>query len=232
MVQSEISDILLMEKILIACQEEQLSILGLLGQWDFCQRLWNLFKQKAIILNDTFISKEILYAVDPLKQIRSDEPNVRFLLPSDYPQWQPLRIEYLKEEGLPNDLLKHHNHDLFLEKVKNKISWGYFLQGQLVAMADLNAKAMDLGQVGGVYTIPTHRKKGFAQSVMRKLVSDARNVHQIRKLIIFTGETNHPARRLYESLGVHPLGHYALMFGNNNSPEDRLGGGPKKGENR
>ncbi len=220
LVQSEISDRRLSEKILTASQEEHLPILGLIGPWDFCQRLWGLVHEKSIILHDTFISKEILYTVDLSKQIVSDEPNVRFLLPDDYPQWQPLRVEYLKEEGLPNDLLKHHDHQLFLEKVKNKISWGYFLQGQLVAMADLNAKAMDLGQVGGVYTIPNARKKGFARSVMRRLMTDAKNIHKIRKLIIFTGENNHPARRLYESLEVHPIGYYGLMFGNNHSPKD------------
>lgn len=216
-VQSEVSDVPLMKKILAACREESLPILGLLGPWDFCQRLWNLFKEKAILLHDTFISKEILYSVDLSKQTLSDEAHVRGLLPSDYLQWKPLRIEYLREEGLPNDLSEEQTHALFLEKVENKISWGYFLQQQLVAMAEFNAKAMDLGQVGGVYTTPTQRKKGFAQSVMRQLITDARKVHQIRKLIIFTGENNHPARRLYESLGVHPVGYYALMFGNHNS---------------
>ncbi len=58
---------LLMKKILIACQEEGLPILGLLGPWDFCQNLWNLFREKAIILPDTFISKEILYYRRPLE---------------------------------------------------------------------------------------------------------------------------------------------------------------------
>ncbi|MBI3900558.1 MAG: hypothetical protein HY324_00240 [Chlamydiia bacterium] len=124
LVQSEISDRKLSEKILTVCQEEQLPILGLIGPWDFCQRLWGLAHEKSMILHDIFVSKEILYTVDLSKQIVSNEPNVRFLLPDDYPQWQPLRIEYLKEEGLPDDLLKHHDHELFLEKVKNRISWG------------------------------------------------------------------------------------------------------------
>jgi len=216
-VQSEISDMLLMKKILIACQEEGLPILGLLGPWDFCLSLWNFFREKAIIMYDTFISREILYTVDLSKQMLLDEPHVRGLLPSDYLQWKPLRIEYLREEGLPNDLSEEQSHALFLEKVESKISWGYFLQQRLVSMAEFNAKAMDLGQVGGVYTTPAHRKKGFGKSVMRQLITDARNVHQIRKLIVFTGENNHPARRLYESLGLHPVGYYALMFGNNNS---------------
>ena len=218
LVQSEISDRRLSEKILTASQEEQLPILGLLGPWDFCQSLWNLFREKAIILNDSLVAKNILYTLDPSKQMVSDEPHVRLLLSSDYPQWKRLRIEYL--EGLPNDLSEEQNHELFLEKVNNKISWGYFLQGQLVAMADLNAKATDLGQVGGVYTIPNARKKGFARSVIRRLMTDAKNIHKIRKLIIFTGENNHPARRLYESLDVHPIGYYGLMFGNNHSPKD------------
>jgi GrpB-like predicted nucleotidyltransferase (UPF0157 family)/predicted GNAT family acetyltransferase len=216
-VQSEMSDRPLMEKIITACQEEELSILGLLGQWDFCRSLWNLFREKAIILHDTFIEKESLYAVELSKQALSDEPNVRILLAGDYPQWKPLHIEYLKEEGFPNDLSKEQTRALFLEKVAGKISWGYFLEQRLVAMAELNAKAMDLGQVGGVYTTPTQRKKGFAQAVMRQVMTDARNVHQIRKLIIFTGENNLPARKLYESLGVHPTGSYALMFGNKNN---------------
>jgi len=217
LVQSELSDRRLSEKILTACQAEDLPILGLLGPWDFCQHLWNLFKEKAIIINDNLITKNILYTLDPSKQMISDEPHVRLLLPGDYPQWKRLRIEYL--EGLPSDLSEEQNHELFLEKVKNKISWGYFLQEQLVAMADLNAKAMDLGQVGGVYTVPSFRKKGFARSVMRQLIIDAKNIHQIRKLIIFTGENNHPARKLYESLEAHSVGYYGLMFGNNHSPK-------------
>ncbi len=213
MLQSEIASQQLLENILGSCQKENLPILGLLGPWDVCHHLWKLLKEEHVILQDTFISKEILYSIELAKQQIGDEPNVRFLLPSDYAQWEPMRAEYLKEEGLPNDLEPHQKRELFLEKVEKQISWGYFLQGQLVAMAELNAKAMDLGQVGGVYTAPLHRKKGFARAVMRQLIRDSLRVHRIRKLIIFTGENNLAARKLYESLGVHPIGYYALMFG-------------------
>ena len=44
-------------------------------------------------------------------------------------------------------------------------------------------------------------------------MKDAKDLHKIRKLIIFTDETNTKARKLYESLDVHPVGYYALMFG-------------------
>ena len=64
-----------------------------------------------------------------------------------------------------------------------------------------------------VYTLPAHRKQGLSTAVMQQLMLDAKQLHHIRKLIIFTGETNQSARRVYESLGVTPVGNYALLFG-------------------
>jgi GrpB-like predicted nucleotidyltransferase (UPF0157 family)/predicted GNAT family acetyltransferase len=212
-VQSTSTEEWVLEKILDGCLEERLPILGLLGEWDFCQHLWALLKKRGIIHHETFISKEILYTVDINQQNLSGDPHVRLLGAEDYSQWKLLCIDYLKEEGLSNDLSEEQLHEHFLEKVAEKISWGYFLEQKLVAKAELNAKSMDLGQVGGVYTTPVHRRKGFGQSVMHQLIKDAKDLHQMRKLIIFTGETNHPARKLYESLEHHHGGYYALMFG-------------------
>lgn len=60
--------------------------------------------------------------------------------------------------------------NIFLTKQKKRISWGLFLDNILVSIADLNAKALDLGQVGGVYTTPSFRQKGCSRSVMRQLL--------------------------------------------------------------
>lgn len=40
-----------------------------------------------------------------------------------------------------------------------------------------------------------------------------RNTAVMRKLIIFTADTNLSVRKVYESLGVIPVGYYALLFG-------------------
>ncbi len=214
---SLLDDDWIFEKILEACKDEHLPMLGLLGEWNFCRRFWDLIKQKKLIQKDTFISKEILYTADLCQQSPFDNPNVRLLTPEDYDQWEPNCIAYLEEEGLPNDLSQEQQRELFLEKVKEKIAWGYFKDGNLVSMAEFNAKARDLAQVGGVYTDPCLQAQGYAQAVMRSLMRDARDLHKIRKLIIFTGETNTKARKLYESLNVHPAGYYALMFGENHA---------------
>jgi predicted GNAT family acetyltransferase len=72
---------------------------------------------------------------------------------------------------------------------------------------------LDLGQVGGVYTVPSFRQKGYSRSVMQQLLLDAKEIHQIRKMIIFTGDQNFPAQKLYTSLGVSKIGFFALLFG-------------------
>jgi RimJ/RimL family protein N-acetyltransferase len=198
--------------VLAACQEEPIPLAGVVGNWDFCNAFWQFLKDKQLIQKETFASQEILYNIH-LSATLPTRPEVRFLIESDYSQWKPLRLDYLKEEGVPNDLSDDQLLRVFLDKVEHKIIWGFFIEDKLVSIADLNAKALDLGQVGGVYTVPQYRQKGYSKSVMQQLLSDAKNLHAIRKLMIFTGMNNLPAQRLYESLGVQRVGYFALLFG-------------------
>jgi GNAT superfamily N-acetyltransferase len=176
------------EMVLKSCLEESISLTGLVGNWEFCNPFWNFLKNKKVIQTETFNSKEILYSIDLSNVSSLPQPNVRLLTEADYLQWKPLRLDYLMEEGVPNDLTDEQLFDIYLDKVRKKIIWGFFLQDKLISIADLNAKALDLGQVGGVYTIPSFRKKGYSKSVMQQLLLDAKKLHSIRKLIIFTGE--------------------------------------------
>lgn len=122
-------------------------------------------------------------------------------------------MAYVAEMKFPTNLTEEQMRSMFLSKVAAKTVWGAFSGKQLAAIGDLNAKALDLGQVGGVYTAPAFRKQGMAKSMMQRLATDAKELHGIRKLIIFTGENNAAARKLYRSLGAHEAGHYALLFG-------------------
>jgi GNAT superfamily N-acetyltransferase len=201
------------EMVLKSCLEESMSLTGLVGNWEFCNPFWNFLKNKNVIHTETFNSKEILYGIDLSNISILPQPNVRLLTEEDYLQWKPLRLDYLIEEGVPNDLSDEQLFDIYLDKVRKKINWGFFLQDKLVSIADLNAKALDLGQVGGVYTIPSFRKKGYSKSVMQQLLLDAKKLHSIRKLIIFTGEKNFAAQKLYNALGVQHIGYFSLLFG-------------------
>lgn len=202
--------------LLSACRGEPFPIRGVLGEWNFCWAFWHYLKSEGVIREDVHISKEILYEALLTDHVSPKDARTQLVRPlegTDYAHWLPLRDAYLQEQGLPNDLTKVQLHGEFMSKTSQRIAWGLFQDG-LIATAELNARAFDVGQVGGVYTIPAHRGQGIAKALMRGVFRDAEALHKIRKLLIFTGERNAPARRVYESLGVHPIGHMALLFGN------------------
>lgn len=213
LIHSEKSDVAFFNAVVKSCLEENIPISGLLGEWEVCSRLWRVLKEKGIIASETFVSKEVLYATDIQHQIIEAQPNVRLLQQADWVQWIDLRMAYIEEMKLPSQQSIDEIRMEFKMDVELKIAWGLFLDKDLVSIADLNAKAMDLGQVGGVYTVPKYRKKGFSSAVMRQLMHDVKHIHNLRKLIIFTGEDNVSARKVYESLGVAAIGNFALFFG-------------------
>lgn len=212
LVQSSISEEIF-ELIIESSIEEGIPITGLIGKWEVCSPLWETLKEKKIIKEETFGQKEILYTIEPSTQ-ETINSHIRVLRKDDLSQWLPMRMEYLDEDGFPSHFSEEALTSFFLEKVEKQIVWGYFLEKTLVSIADLNAKAFDLGQVGGVYTLPSHRCKGYSKAVMRHLFHDCKARHHLRKLIIFTGIDNLPARTVYESLGSQEADAFALFFGN------------------
>ena len=212
LIQSEVRQPIF-ELVLREVQKENIQLKGLLGEWEFCSLLWSFLKEKNVIKQETFASKEVLYRMDLQKLAFPRQKNVRFLQAGDFLQWKRLRKDYIKEVGLVGDLNDEQLQVEFLRRVQKKICWGLFLDGELVSLADLNAQAFDLGQVGGVYTVPAFRNRGYSKAVMKQLACDAKNVLLLRKLLIFTDVGNQPARSVYESLGVDTAGFYAISFG-------------------
>lgn len=200
------------QAIIEACLDEKIPISGVLGEWNCAYVLWNLLKHKNIIQKDLFIEREILYTLEVASTAYLPDPHARLLQAMDCDLWITLRENYTKEMGFPSNTMEEMRAE-FVTKVAQKITWGFFLEEQLVAIADLNACSSDLGQLGGVYTMPEFRKRGFSTRLICHLIQDIKAVHHIRKLIIFTGENNYEARKVYESLNVIPYGYYALLFG-------------------
>lgn len=198
--------------ILQACQKEPIKLKGVIGEWDFCFSFWEFLKQKNEIRDEIFVGKEVLYSLDLAKLTLSSCSQIRNLTENDYLQWRRLRLKYLEEENFPQDLSEKQLFEYFLEKSRDNLIWGYFFEKDLVSIAGLNAKVFGVGTVGGVYTDPPFRRKGYAFKLMQQLSLDCREKLGLHKLIIFTGENNLPAQKLYESLGVTLTGHYALLF--------------------
>jgi uncharacterized protein len=82
--------------------------------------------------------------------------------------------------------------------------------GAVVAMTAFNARITEMVQVGGVYTPPGLRSRGYARAVVAGSLLAAREQGGARA-ILFTEETNLPAQRSYRALGFTEIGDYGLI---------------------
>ena len=165
----------------------------------------------------THEGRELLYALD-LQQLRVPEPlaskRVRCRRPheSELPLLTDWRAEYVLEarveEAGPDlrarcavsiELLHADRADFVVER-----------DGRLVSYCCYNARTAEAVQIGGVWTPVALRGRGYARAVVAGAL-EAAAAQGASRAILFTPETNLPARRAYESLGFAVVGDYGLI---------------------
>ena len=90
-------------------------------------------------------------------------------------------------------------------------AWVLEVDGAPVAFQQFNAMLPDVVQVGGAWTPPALRSRGYARAVVAGALLSAR-ADGVRRGVLFTGETNVAAQRAYAALGFARVGDWALMF--------------------
>jgi predicted GNAT family acetyltransferase len=65
-------------------------------------------------------------------------------------------------------------------------------------------------QVGGVWTPPARRGRGYARAAVAGSLLDAR-ARGVTRGVLFTAQENRPAQRAYEALGFQVVGDYGLL---------------------
>lgn len=88
--------------------------------------------------------------------------------------------------------------------------WILLDHDRAVSYSAFNARLPDAVQVGGVWTPPPLRGRGYGRAVVAGSLLDARR-EGVRKGILFTGDENRPARAAYEALGFRVVGDFALV---------------------
>ncbi len=81
----------------------------------------------------------------------------------------------------------------------------------LVSMTAFNAEIPDIVQIGGVWTPPHLRGRGYARGAVARHLATARE-RGIEKAILFTGYENIAAQRAYIALGFEQIGDYGMMI--------------------
>jgi RimJ/RimL family protein N-acetyltransferase len=83
--------------------------------------------------------------------------------------------------------------------------------GEPVACSSFNTAIKEAVQVGGVWTPPELRRRGYGRSVVAVSLLDAR-LEGVEKGFLFTGESNIAAQKAYTALGFRRIGDYRLML--------------------
>lgn len=89
--------------------------------------------------------------------------------------------------------------------------WLLEVGGEPVACTAFNTATREAVQVGGVWTPPQLRGRGYARAAVAASLLDARE-EGASVGVLFTGTENSPAQKAYEALGFRHVGDYRLLL--------------------
>lgn len=95
--------------------------------------------------------------------------------------------------------------------IEERNTWVLEREGQPVATTSFNTAIAEAVQIGGVWTPPELRSRGYGRAAVAASLLDAR-AEGVAKAILFAGEGNLPAQRAYESLGFRCIGDYRVVL--------------------
>ncbi|MBD2167965.1 GNAT family N-acetyltransferase [Calothrix membranacea FACHB-236] len=112
-------------------------------------------------------------------------------------------LETLKKSETP-DLYITSRQEIAAHQA-NATHWVLVVEDTPVAYTTFNARLPDIVQIGGVWTPPALRGKGYARSVVAGSLLEARS-HGVERAILFTQQTNLAAQAAYRSIGFRTTG--------------------------
>jgi predicted GNAT family acetyltransferase len=124
----------------------------------------------------------------------------------------PLQKGYELEEVVisPDHFSEAQCMRLLRNALRDELVYIAELDGIPVAKAATNARGFGVDQIGGVYTVPEQRGKGFAGIVVEALL---RVVFKEKKAAcLFVKKRNRPALALYDRIGFVPVMDNAISY--------------------
>ena len=193
-------------------RESGRAVTGISGPRDQVQRV-----REALDLGHTRIQldeAEDLYGVE-LEALRVPAPSAgvvcRAARPEDRDALVRFRIAYdIEALGGRDDDAAHASTAMFLDaQLEAGRVWVAVANGRLVSLSAFNAALPDIVQLGGIYTPPEHRGRGYAKLAVTAQLLAARAAGATRS-VLFT--KNPSAVRCYTALGFERLSEFALVL--------------------
>jgi len=96
------------------------------------------------------------------------------------------------------------NKERYVEWIRETPIYGVFIDSELVSYAGSFLQLPQVWMIGGVYTHPKHRNKGYATLAVSAITKHALNLAEAAAL--FVRSDNYPAIRVYEKIGYRKIG--------------------------
>jgi uncharacterized protein len=189
---------------------------GLIGLRPLVRRAIAYLELRAVPCK--YDANEGLYALD-LEQLRKPallldpEVELRALQPSDegfFLEW--LRDYEVNLLGAPDDdALRADCRADFERKLASGEPCLLTHAGIPRAKTEFNARLPDMVQVGGVYTPPAQRGRGYARAAVALSLLEAR-ARGAGRAVLFTGDDNRPAIGAYRAIGFRRIDDFAIVL--------------------
>lgn len=89
-----------------------------------------------------------------------------------------------------------------LEIIKEQPVYGIFVNSTLVSAATFHVRLPEIWIIGGLFTKPEYRNRGYATSITSIMVKDA--LKQTALVGLYVREDSSPAKHLYQKIGFKP----------------------------
>jgi len=191
------------------------SIKGLIGPWE---QIAPLHESAALADKHTLIAEqEILYALALGEMrapdaLRSGALACRRARATDHSLIADWRVSYSIETLNERDsaALRAHAGEAMARETGNGRAFLLEDAGGPIAFSAFNAQLPSVVQVGGVWTPPALRGRGYGRAVVAGQLAIARD-EGTKRGVLFTKQTNYAAQRAYESIGFQRIGAYGLI---------------------
>ena len=131
---------------------------------------------------------------------------------AEYERLLPLELGYQREEVVPDsfDISDAALAAAFKRELEDGLTFALYDGDRPIAKARVSACGLRHCMLGGVYTIPSERKKGRASFLVRQII--ARQSLAFNGFCLYAKQENAAALALYKSLGFVPRGEYLLVY--------------------
>lgn len=165
------------------------------------------FNSRDLLLSldlDTLITPELLHGGGMTCRKPSDD---------EVPALVAMRIAFMQEHlgrALP-PAMEREARNLVAWQQQTGNHWILETGGTIVATTAVSTGINGMVQVGGVFTLPEFRNRGFGRAVVAGSLLSLRE-HGVKRAILFTGQDMPAARRIYAALGFRQIGEYGLVI--------------------